>query len=299
MSLIEKENTKAQPQSSKYVLRVRNQKLTLGPEPWIAGILNVTPDSFSDGGRYLDPEIAVERALVMVEHGARIIDIGGESTRPGSKGVPLEEELARVIPVVKKLRPKTKALLSVDTRKSQVARAALDEGADLINDISALRHDPEMARVVAEAEVPVVLMHMLGTPETMQLNPCYEDVLKEIKDFFTERINVALEAGISEDRMILDPGIGFGKTLEHNLKIINRLDYFLDLGKPLLIGPSRKSFIGLILEAPPEQRLEGTLAAVILSWLRGASIIRVHDVLETKKALLVAQSIVKEERVVG
>lgn len=281
-----------------YTLDLRGQKLTIGPGPWIAGILNVTPDSFSDGGKFFEPERAVDRALQMVEQGARIVDIGGESSRPGSKEVPEDEELNRVIPVIKKLRPLTSALISVDTRKGGVARAALDEGADLVNDISALRHDPAMARVVAGAGVPVILMHMLGTPETMQLNPQYSDLLSEIRDFFLERIKKAEEEGIAADRIIIDPGIGFGKTLQHNLTLLNRLDYFLDLGKPILVGPSRKSFIGLILEEPVERRLEGTLAAAVLSWLRGAAIIRVHDVLEAKRALLVAQSIVKEERVV-
>ncbi|MDI6697708.1 MAG: dihydropteroate synthase [Candidatus Saccharicenans sp.] len=278
---------------------VRGQKLTLGPRPWLAGILNVTPDSFSDGGKYLEPERAVDRALQMVEQGAAIVDIGGESSRPGSREVPEEEELARVIPVIKRLRPRTGALISIDTRKSLVAGAALEEGADLVNDISALRHDPEMVKVAARAGVPVILMHMLGTPETMQLNPQYGDVLSEIKNFFLERIKKAEENGIAGDRIIIDPGIGFGKNLQHNLTLLNRLDYFLDLEKPILVGPSRKSFLGLILEEPAERRLEGTLAAAILGWLRGAAIVRVHDVLETKKALLVAESIVKEERVVG
>ncbi len=282
-----------------YTIDVRGQKLTLGPRPWLAGILNVTPDSFSDGGKYLDPERAADRALQMVEQGAGIIDIGGESSRPGSREIPEKEELARVIPVIKRLRPRTRVLISIDTRKSRVAGAALEEGADLVNDISALRHDPEMAGVVARAGVPVILMHMLGTPETMQLNPQYGDVLSEIRNFFLERIAKAEESGIAGDRIIIDPGIGFGKNLQHNLTLLNRLDYFLDLKKPILVGPSRKSFIGLILEEPTERRLEGTLAAAILSWLRGAAIIRVHDVLETKKALLVAESIVKEERVVG
>lgn len=281
-----------------YTLDLRGQKLSIGPNPWIAGILNVTPDSFSDGGKFFELERAVDRALQMVEQGARIIDIGGESSRPGSKEVPEDEELARVIPVIKKLRPLTAALISIDTRKSRVARAALDEGADLVNDISALRHDPGMAGVVARTGVPVILMHMLGTPETMQLNPKYDNLLSEIRDFFLERIKKAEEEGIAAERIIIDPGIGFGKNLQHNLTLLNRLDYFLDLGKPILVGPSRKSFIGLVLEEPVERRLEGTLAAAVLSWLRGAAIIRVHDVLETKRALLVAQSIVKEERVV-
>jgi dihydropteroate synthase len=298
MSLAESRTEKKPHPGRQYIIDIRNKKITIGPEPWLAGILNVTPDSFSDGGQYFEPGQAVDRALRLLDQGARIIDIGGESTRPGSKEIPAEEELARVIPVIKKLRPQTAALISIDTRKSLVARAALDEGVDLINDISALGHDPEMAAVAAAARVPVILMHMQGRPETMQLNPRYDDLLGEIRSFFLDRISQAEAAGIASDRLVLDPGLGVGKTLEHNLTLINRLDFFLDLGKPLLVGPSRKSFIGLILEAPVDQRLEGTLAAAIISWLRGAAIIRVHDVLETKRALQVAQSIVKEERVV-
>ncbi|MCX8159465.1 MAG: dihydropteroate synthase [Candidatus Saccharicenans sp.] len=298
MPLAETKPDKIQIAEPLYTIDIRGKKLTIGPEPWLVGILNVTPDSFSDGGKYFEPERAVERALQMVEKGARIIDIGGESSRPGSREVPEEEELARVMPVIKRLRPQTTALLSIDTRKSRVARTALEEGADLVNDISALRHDPDMTGTVAGAGVPVILMHMLGTPETMQLNPQYADLLAEIRAFFLERIRQAEEGGIASDRIIIDPGIGFGKNLEHNLTLLNRLDHFLDLGKPILVGPSRKSFIGLILEEPVERRLEGTLAAAVLSWLRGAAIIRVHDVLETKRALLVAQSIVKEKRVV-
>jgi dihydropteroate synthase len=297
MSLIAINQIKNRCFSRQYQVDLRGEKLNIGPEPWIMGILNVTPDSFSDGGLFFDPERAVERALLMVEQGARIIDIGGESTRPGSKEIPAEEELKRILPVIRKLRAKTRALISIDTRKSQVARAALEAGGDFINDISALRHDPEMATLAARYQVPVILMHMLGTPETMQLNPHYDEVLSEIKSFFQERISLAVEAGIKEDRIIIDPGIGFGKNLEHNLRLLNNLDYFLDLDKPILVGPSRKSFIGMILNAPAQQRLEGTIAAAILSRLRGAAIIRVHDVLEVKKALQVAESIVNEKKV--
>lgn len=295
MFLGDKGQEKKQKRAHKYFIDIRGQKLAIGPEPWLEGVLNVTPDSFSDGGQFYEADRAVERALTMVEQGARIIDIGGESTRPGSKEIEAGEEIKRVIPIIKRLRPQTRALISIDTRKSQVARAALEEGADLVNDISALRHDPEMAGLVAEFQVPVTLMHMLGTPETMQQNPHYQEVLFDIKHFFVERIRQAVEAGISGDRIILDPGIGFGKTLEHNLRLINNLSYFLDLGKPVMIGPSRKAFIGQILEAPVDQRLEGTLAAAIISLLRGAVIIRVHDVLQTKRALQVARSIVNEE----
>jgi len=280
-------------------LRIRGEKFALGPEPWLMGILNVTPDSFSDGGKFFDTEAAVERALELVEQGAKIIDIGGESTRPGSKGTPLEEELKRIIPVVRKVRRQTAAYISIDTRKSQVARAALDEGADLINDITALRHDPEMAGVVASYQVPVVLMHMLGEPENMQASPHYDNLLFDLKYFFLTRMREASRAGIPEDCLILDPGIGFGKTVEDNLKIINNLDYFHELKRPILIGPSRKSFLGKILGTGPENRLEGTIAAVILSYLRGAKIFRVHDVKEVKRALQVTESIVKEIKVAG
>jgi dihydropteroate synthase len=285
------------PQIPDYKIDIRGEKIALRPRPWIMGILNVTPDSFSDGGKFFNAEGAVRRALAMVEQGAQIVDIGGESTRPGARELPVEEELRRVIPVIKRLKPRTRTLISIDTRKSQVAQAALDEGADLVNDISALSHDPKMAEVVAGCEVPVVLMHMLGTPETMQIAPHYDDVLFDLKYFFVTRIRQALEAGIAEDRIIIDPGIGFGKTLEHNLTLINNLDYFSDLKKPILIGTSRKSFIAGILDTAVDQRLEGTIASVLISVIRGASMIRVHDVLEVKRALQVAESIIYERRV--
>ena len=280
-----------------YSLRIRGEILTIGPEPWLMGILNVTPDSFSDGGKFFQPEKAHEQGLAMVEQGARIIDIGGESTRPGAREIPLEEELNRVIPVVRKLRKQTSAYISIDTRKSQVARAALEEGADLINDISALRHDPDMAQVVARYQVPVVLMHMLGQPENMQQAPHYDNLLFDLKYFFLSRMREASRAGIPKDSLILDPGLGFGKTAGDNLRLINNLDYFLGLNRPILIGPSRKSFIGKILAAPPEDRLEGTIASAVISYLRGAVIFRVHDVLPVKRALQVAKSIVKEIKV--
>lgn len=285
-------------QVPEYRIDIRGKKIVIGPRPWIMGILNVTPDSFSDGGQFYDAEKAADRGLKMIAEGAHIVDIGGESTRPGAKEIPVEEELKRVIPVIQKIRPRTRALISIDTRKSQVAKAALEEGADIVNDISALGHDPEMAAVVARYQVPVILMHMLGTPETMQLDPKYNDLLFDIKYFFWLRIKKAQEAGIPEDRIIIDPGIGFGKTLEHNLCLINNLDYFADLKKPILIGPSRKSFIGGILETPANQRLEGTIAAVLISIIRGASIVRVHDVLAIKRALLIAESIANERRMV-
>lgn len=285
------------PDIPDYKIDIRGEKTALRPWPWIMGILNVTPDSFSDGGKFFNAERAVDRALEMFEQGAQIVDIGGESTRPGARELPVEEELRRVIPVIKRIKSRTKALISIDTRKSQVAQAALGEGADLVNDISALSHDQKMAEVVASCQVPVVLMHMLGTPETMQIAPHYDDVLFDLKYFFVARIRQALEAGIAEDRIIIDPGIGFGKTLEHNLTLINQLDYFSDLRKPILIGTSRKSFIAGILDTPVDQRLEGTISSVLVSVLRGASIVRVHDVLEVKRALQVAESIIYERRV--
>ena len=280
-----------------YPLKIRGEILTIGSEPWLMGILNVTPDSFSDGGKFFKLEKAHEQGLAMVEQGARIIDIGGESTRPGAREISLEEELNRVIPVVQKLRKQTSAYISIDTRKSQVARAALEEGADLINDISALRHDPDMARVVARYQVPVVLMHMLGQPENMQQAPHYDNLLFDLKYFFLSRMREASRAGITEDSLILDPGLGFGKTAGDNLRLINNLDYFLGLNRPILIGPSRKSFIGKILAAPPEDRLEGTIASAVISYLRGAVIFRVHDILQVKRALQVAKSVVKEIKV--
>jgi dihydropteroate synthase len=287
------------PLKKTYTLDIRGKTIKIGPEPWLMGIVNVTPDSFSDGGLFLEPEKAVDRALRLVEEGAHIIDIGGESTRPGSTGVPEEEEIKRVLPVLKKLRPKTKALISVDTRKSRVARLALEEGADLINDISALRHDPDMAAVVAHYQVPIILMHMLGTPETMQLSPAYNNLLFDLKHFFLERIRAARKAGIKETRMILDPGIGFGKTLEHNLELIKHLDYFLDLDKPILLGPSRKSFLGLILQEPPAGRLSGTIVSCLIGFLNGASILRVHDVQELKRAFLVLEYLTNLKEVVS
>jgi len=285
------------PQMTTYTLDIRGRKVKIGPEPWIMGIVNITPDSFSDGGQFLDPEKALDQALRLVEEGARLIDLGGESTRPGSTGVSEEEEIKRILPVLKKLRPRTEALISVDTRKSRVARLALEEGADIINDISALRQDPEMASVVAQHEVPIILMHMLGTPETMQLAPTYDNLLFDLKHFFLDRIRAARAQGITEERMIIDPGIGFGKTLEHNLELIKHLDYFLDLGKPVLLGPSRKSFIGLLLQEPPASRLEGTIVSCLVGYLNGAVILRVHDVLELKRAFLVLEYLINLKKV--
>lgn len=248
--------------------------------PAIMGILNVTPDSFSDGGTFLNPEDALQHARKMVEAGADIIDIGGESTRPGAQAVSEAEEIDRVLPVIRHLKRELDALVSVDTFKEGVARAAiLEGGADMVNDISALRFSPAMAATVAELEVPVVLMHIRGTPTNMQQNPHYEDVVAEIKDHFVERIEFALQAGIRRQKIIIDPGIGFGKSADHNITILQQLASFSELGVPLLIGLSRKSFLGYISgETEPLQREAETLTANVLAAMRGASIIRVHQV---------------------
>lgn len=274
-----------------YRFEARGKRFIIGPRLWLMGILNVTPDSFYDGGRFFDEEKAISWALELADQGIDILDIGGESSRPGSEPIPAEEELKRVLPVIKTIRPRVKCLLSIDTTKAVVAKAALEEGAEIINDISALRADPEMSQVVAESKAGVILMHMKGTPKTMQLNPFYQDVISEITSFFQERMAVAQEKGIKAEQIILDPGIGFGKRLEDNLRLINGLDSFLFLGRPLLVGISRKSFIGQILNLPPEERLEGTIASAIISFLRGASILRVHDPMAISRAIRVAEAI--------
>jgi len=256
------------------------------------GILNVTPDSFSDGGRHFDKASAIRRAYEMVEEGADIIDVGGESTRPGSEPVPLQEEIDRTIPVIEEISKKIKVPVSIDTYKAEVARRALDAGASIVNDISGLRFDPEMPKVVSQYKVPVVIMHIKGTPKDMQANPIYEALIPEITDYFRESIRLAVESGITEDKIIIDPGIGFGKTFDHNLEIIKNLREFTLLEKPLLVGVSRKAFIGKILgDAPVSERLEGSGAAAAISILNGANIIRVHDVKEMKKVALVADAI--------
>jgi len=268
----------------------------LGQRTWIMGILNVTPDSFSDGGLYLDKNKAVKRGLELAEEGADIIDIGGESTRPGSNSISTEEELKRIIPVLSDLREKTDALISVDTTKSEVARAALDHGADIINDISALRFDPQMPPLAVNRDVPVVLMHMKGTPKTMQANPSYEDLLAEVKSFFKERLETAKTLGIKREKIIIDPGIGFGKRHNDNLLLIKNLRALEEFERPIMIGISRKSFIGKILNLPVLERIEGTIASAVLSIIHGAHILRVHDVAPIKRAVLVAEAILEENR---
>jgi dihydropteroate synthase len=257
----------------------------------LMGIINVTPDSFYDGGKRLDPARAVSGGIEMVEGGADVLDVGGESTRPGARAVSLAEELQRVLPVIRELRRKVNVPISVDTYKAEVARAALAEGADIVNDISALRFDPQMALLVAAEKVPVVLMHMQGTPQTMQAEPRYHDVLQEVRDFLRSRTRFAIEAGVERDNIIIDPGIGFGKTLDQNLTLLRGLSDLASLGQPLLVGVSRKTFIGKILGVEPEERLEGSLAAGIAAVLGGAHILRVHDVKETRRAIGVTDAI--------
>ncbi|HHK67139.1 dihydropteroate synthase [Candidatus Acetothermia bacterium] len=254
----------------------------------VMGVLNVTPDSFYDGGIYAQPTAAVKRGLQMETDGADIIDIGGESSRPGAESIPLQEELDRVIPVIEGIRKRSDALISVDTTKAEVAAEALSAGATMVNDISALRFDPQMPMVVAKSGAALVLMHMLGTPATMQHSPAYGDVVEEIRSFLAERISYAVKAGVAQERIVLDPGIGFGKLLSHNIAIIRRLNRLTDLGAPILIGVSRKSFIGEILGLPPEERLEGTIAASAIAIMNGADIIRVHDAKEGRRAADVA-----------
>lgn len=260
------------------------------------GVLNVTPDSFSDGNLFYGREAAVEHGIRLAAEGADIIDIGGESSRPGSDPISAQEELMRVVPVVSELKEKTDSLLSIDTTKAEVARRALEAGADIINDISAFRFDPEMLPLACEKKVPSILMHMLGTPKSMQDNPSYKNLWKEINAFFSGRITAALESGLEREKIILDPGVGFGKNLEDNLSLIRDLKNLEIFGRPILIGLSRKSFIGKILAAPPQDRLEGSLAGAVLSVCNGAHILRVHDVAATRKAVFVAEAILNGKR---
>jgi dihydropteroate synthase len=268
--------------------------LTAGSGPVVVGILNVTPDSFSDGGNFLDPEAAVEHAASMLDEGADILDVGGESTRPGSDPVPQEEERRRVVPVVERiLSERPEAVISVDTYRSGTATAALEAGARLINDVTAFRGDPSMASVIKEAACPVILMHMQGEPKTMQKEPHYEDVVREVRDFLAERAEYAVWAGVWPENVIVDPGIGFGKNLEHNLELLRNLDVIVDLGFPVLIGASRKSFIERItgVQEEPKDRVSGTLATTVLAYERGATFFRVHDVRANREALAVAEAV--------
>ena len=257
----------------------------------IMGILNVTPDSFSDGGMYYNATQAVEFALQMEEEGADIIDVGGESTRPGAKTVELQKECDRILPVIEGIRTKSDILISIDTYKSEVARKSIARGAGMVNDISGMTFDPNMVDVIKDSGLPVVIMHIKGTPKNMQKNPYYKDLMQELTEYFEERKKFARAKGILDQQIILDPGIGFGKRLQDNFQLLRELKRIVDIGFPVLIGPSKKSFIGLTLDLPVDQRLEGTAAAVTTGILKGARIVRVHDVKEMKRVALITDSI--------
>jgi len=278
-----------------FFLHFRRKTYDLSQRTLIMGALNITPDSFSDGGHFLQREKAIAQGRRLVEGGADILDIGGESTRPGAKPLAEEEEAQRVIPVIRELSQEIKIPISIDTRKAKVAEMALAAGAEMINDISALRFDERMGDVIAHCKVPVVLMHMRGQPETMQTDIHYHDLVGEILRFLQERTSYAESLGIPGDRIILDPGIGFGKSLEaqHNLIILKNLRRFKDLGKPLLVGTSRKSFIGKILGLPVQEREEGTMATVAISILNGANIVRVHEVERMRRVVQIVDAVMR------
>ncbi len=276
------------------------QSLLGQPRPLIMGVINITPDSFADGGLYFDHQAAVNHALALAAAGADILDFGGESTRPYSLPTPLDVELQRILPVIEAVRAQTPALISIDTYKSRVARAALDSGADIINDISGLRFDPDMVPLARKFEVPVIIMHMKGTPQGMQVKPHYDNLIGELRAFFQERLDFALSMGLSKELLVLDPGLGFGKTFQHNLEILNNLDAFLDFGCPLLIGPSRKAFLSHLLGGlPPAERDIGTLAALAAAVTRGARLVRVHNVSYVKQFFTVLSAIGQAGRYSG
>jgi dihydropteroate synthase len=267
-----------------------------GTHTLVMGIINTTPDSFSDGGKNLESDTAISVGLGMLDDGADIVDIGGESTRPGSSYLEVEEELRRTVPVVRAIcQERPDAVISIDTRRRVVAEKAFQAGAQIINDVSGLRDDVSMADFARESGAPVVVMHMLGAPKTMQIDIRYDSFPGDLYDFFLERVHTLETAGLDPDKIIIDPGIGFGKTFDQNLTLINRLDFFATLGKPILVGPSRKAFLGKILDEPiPANRELGTLAAVTASVLRGASIVRVHDVRSAVQACKVADAVIRE-----
>jgi dihydropteroate synthase len=270
----------------RHLWRLSNQTIEFGPRPLVMGIVNVTPDSFSDGGHYADVQAAVAHGLALVQEGADILDIGGESSRPGAGPVPEDEELRRVLPVVQELAGKCGVPISVDTWKAPIARACLEAGARIVNDITALTGDHSMPEVIRSARAGVILMHMQGTPATMQQNPQYADVVGDIRLFFEERLRLLADVDIAVEQTVLDPGIGFGKTRDHNLQLIARLEEFQTLGRPVCLGVSRKGFLGRLLERPIEERLAGSLAAALYAQSRGAvQIVRVHDVVQTRDAV--------------
>jgi len=270
---------------------LKNKTLDFSQRAYIMGVLNLTPDSFFDGRRFLEPEAAVQHAFRMEAEGADIIDLGGESTRPGAQAVPLKEEFRRVLPVLKRLSGRLKVPISIDTYKSEVAERCIQCGAEMVNDISGLYFDPRMKEIVARHRVPVIVMHMKGTPRDMQKDPQYRDLIGEILSFFRDSISRADAAGVPADKIIIDPGIGFGKSFAHNLDILKGLESFKVLGKPIMVGVSRKSFLGKILDLPVDERLEGSIAAALYAVLRGANIVRVHDVAATVRALRTVEAI--------
>jgi dihydropteroate synthase len=281
---------------SDYKIDCKGSVLDLGSRTHVMGILNATPDSFSDGGQFAAEDRALAHAREMAAAGADIIDIGGESSRPGALPVTEEEELRRIIPLLERLSAELTVPLSVDTYKSSVARKALEAGAAVINDISGLRFSPDMAKVAADFGAAVVIMHIKGTPRDMQQNPVYRDVVGEVQAYLEEGIELAVRAGVDREKIMVDPGIGFGKNLEHNLTLLNRLDEFKSLGRPIVLGTSRKKFIGTILDIPvPEQRIDGTAATVALGIERGAAVIRVHDVARMAQVARMTDAIIKSK----
>lgn len=277
-----------------YLLQAREKTLELGTRTRMMGVVNITPDSFSDGGRFLSRQSAVERCLELAEAGAELLDLGGESTRPGAQPVSAAQELDRILPVLEEVRPQVPVVISVDTYKASVARRALEAGADMINDISAFRLDPEMPEVVSRAQAGAVLMHMRGTPQNMQKLPPSPDILGEIQTDLGVAVTKALESGISRNQLIIDPGIGFGKTADENCLILNRLSALKSFDLPVMVGPSRKSFLGKILDLPVQERTWGTAASVAFAIARGAHIVRIHDVGEMRQVARVSDALLGE-----
>jgi dihydropteroate synthase len=275
-----------------YTLKLKGKALELGRRTLIMGILNITPDSFSDGGRFADYDRALAQALELISAGADILDVGGESTRPGSAPVPLDVELERVVPIIRSVRESSDIPISVDTNKAEVALRSLEAGADIINDISSMQFDPAMAKVAAESGAPVILMHMLGTPRTMQVNPVYGSVISEITAFLEGRMKFAVQNGIERSQIVVDPGIGFGKTVTHNLNIIRDLDSFSCMDRPILLGASRKRFIGTVLGRTERERELGTAVVNAFGIAAGAHILRVHDVAFHREAVRMAEAVV-------
>lgn len=281
------------------ISELNNWLLSEDKQSLIMGILNVTPDSFSDGGQFLNKNSAIGHALKMIEEGADIIDIGGESTKPFSSPVSLDEELSRVLPVIEDLRKETDVCISIDTTKSEVANQALEMGASIINDVSAMEFDEKMIGIALKFDCPIVLMHMKGIPKNMQENPHYSSLISEIITYLNARIDFVLSKGIDKKKIIIDPGIGFGKSVENNFEIINNLNQFADLGYPVMLGASRKSFIGVTLDVPEDKRVEGSLAANIIGFQKGVSVFRVHDVDQTRKALTITKKIFNSDHLIN